>query len=110
MGGTYVLASGAPYTQPKSIYMIGSHLICEYGPFNSGRLPYYSRMDISANWYFRKGPKGKSGINVSVYNVLGKVNDLSLGMHYNEKNGTCTFKTAGIQLRFLPSVAIFHTF
>ena len=110
IGGTYVLASGAPYTQPKSIYMIGSHLICEYRPFNSGRLPYYSRMDISANWYFRKGPKGKSGINVSVYNVLGKVNDLSLGMHYNENNGTCTFKTAGIQLRFLPSVAIFHTF
>jgi hypothetical protein len=110
VGGTYVLASGAPYTPPKSIYLMGSRLICEYGDYNSGRLPYYSRMDISANWYFRKGPKGKSGINFSVYNVLGKVNELGFGMHVSYSRTSYSFKTSGVQLRFLPAIAIFHTF
>jgi len=110
IGGTYVLASGAPYTPPKSIYKMGDRLICEYGDYNSGRLPYYSRMDISANWYFRKGPKGKSGINFSVYNVLYKLNVLGLGIHVSRDFTSYSFRTTAIQLRILPSIAIFHTF
>ena len=110
VGGTFILASGAPYTPPVSVYMLGNRPVCEYGPFNSGRLPYYSRLDISANWYFRKGPKGKSGINFSVYNVLGKVNQVSLGLHSDVEMGVYSFRMLAIQLRFLPSVAVFHTF
>ena len=110
IGGSYVLASGTPYTPPKSMYLMGGRIVAEYGEYNSARLPYYSRMDISANWYFRKGPKGKSGINVSVYNVLGKVNHLGLGSHLNSKNMTYSYRTFDLQLRFLPAVAIFHTF
>ena len=110
VGGTYVLASGAPYTPPKSIYLVGGRLLCEYGEFNSARLPYYSRMDLSANWYFRKGPRGKSGINVSLYNVLAKVNQLGLGIHVSRNLESYSFRTSGIQLRVLPAIAVFHTF
>ena len=110
VGGTFILASGAPYTPPISVYTMGDRPVCEYAPFNSGRLRYYSRLDLSANWYFRKGPKGKSGINVSVYNVLGKVNDLGLGMHTSDDKKSYAFRSFGFKLRFLPSIAVFHTF
>ena len=110
VGGTFVLASGAPYTPPTSFYVIGSRMVCEYGDYNSARLPAYSRMDLSANWYFRKGPKGKSGINVSLYNVLGTVNHLAYGLHVNKDRTGYSFRSNFIQLRWLPSIAYFRTF
>lgn len=110
VGGTYVLASGAPYTPTTAIHLMGSRIVCEYGEYNSARLPAYSRLDISANWYFRKGPRGKTGLNVSMYNVLGKVNHLGYGLHINNDFTAYSFRTTPVQLRFLPSLAFFHTF
>ena len=110
IGGTYVLASGAPYTPPKAIYRIGDRLLCEYGEYNSARLPYYSRLDFSANWYFRKGPKGKTGLNLSIYNLLCKKNELGFGMHTNKDRTSYSFRTMGLKLAFLPALAFFHTF
>lgn len=110
VGGTYVLASGAPYTPTTAIHLIGSRILCEYGAYNSARLPAYSRLDISANWYFRRGAKGKTGLNLSMYNVLGKVNHLGYGLHISSDYTAYSFQTTPIQLRFLPSLAFFHTF
>ena len=110
VGSTYVLASGIPYTPTTAIHLLGSRIICEYGEYNSARLPAYSRLDISANWYFRKGPRGKTGLNLSMYNVLGKVNHLGYGLHINDEFTAYSFRTTPIQLRFLPSLAFFHTF
>ncbi len=110
VGGTYVLASGAPYTPPASIVLLGGRILCEYGAYNSARLPAYSRLDISANWYIKKGPRGKMGLNFSMYNVLGKKNELGYGMHINPDFTAYSFQTSGIQLRFLPALAFFMTF
>ena len=110
VGGTFVLASGSPYTPPKTFYLLGNRIVCEYGDYNSARLPAYSRMDISANWYFRKGAKGKSGINFSMYNMLGKINDLGYGMHVSRDRSAVSFRTSGFSLRFLPALTVFHTF
>lgn len=110
IGGSYIVATGAPYTPPKSIYRLGDRLLCEYGEYNSARLPYYSRLDVSFNWYFRKGPKGKTGLNVSIYNLLWKKNQLGLGMHVNRDLSSYSFRTSAMILTFLPALAFFHTF
>ena len=110
VGGTFVLASGTPYTKPLSFYVAGSRLICQYGPYNGSRLPPYMKMDLSANWYIKKGPKGKCGINFSMYNVFGRNNVVGYGLHMNKDFTAYTFKPSVIEIRFLPSVGYFHTF
>lgn len=110
VGATFVMASGTPYTRPTSFYLVGSRLVCSYGPYNGERLPTYAKMDISANWYIHRGPKYTNGINVSMYNVLGRINSLGYGLHYNRKENCFYFSPSTMQIRFLPSIAYFHRF
>lgn len=110
VGLTFVAGSGTPYTRPTSFYVVGSRMLCTYGPYNSERLPAYMKMDISANWYFHKGPKGKNGINFSMYNVLGRENSVGYGLSYDKKTSSYVFRPLQMQLRFLPAIAYFHTF
>ena len=110
VGATFVAASGTPYTRPTSFYMVGSRLVCTYGPYNAEALPAYVKMDLSANWYIRKGPRLTHGINASMYNVLGRVNVVGYGLHYNKENNTYSFRGNKIQIRFMPSVGYFLKF
>ena len=110
VGATFVLASGLPYTRPNAIYVMGSRVVCEYGPYNGERLPVYSKLDLSANWYIRRSPRGKTGFNFSMYNALGAKNTLAYGLHINNDRTAYAFKPASIALRFMPSLAFFHTF
>jgi hypothetical protein len=110
VGATFVAASGTPYTRPTSFYMAGSRLVCTYGPYNAETLPAYVKMDLNANWYIRKGPRLTHGINASMYNVLGRVNVVGYGLHYNKENNTYSFRGNKIQIRFMPSVGYFLRF
>ena len=109
-GLTYMLASGTPYTRPESFYVVGSRIICQYGPYNGARLPAYMRADFSANWYFRRGPRGKSGLNFSLYNILGNENALSYGVHFSKEEVSYSFKPLVLSIRFLPSLSVFYSF
>lgn len=110
VGGSLIVASGLPYTRPDAFYVVGSRLICNYGEFNGARLPTYTRLDLSANWYIRKTAKGKTGINFSVYNVLGIKNAISYGMHAGDDFNSYYFGTFSFTLGILPSIAFFHSF
>ena len=110
VGATFVAASGAPYTRPQSFYVSGSRLVCEYGPYNAERLPAYVKLDVSANWYIKKGPKGKCGLNFSMYNVLGRENAVAYGVHINPDLTAYEFRPMAIYAKFLPSIAFFCTF
>ena len=110
IGATFVAASGTPYTRPNAIYVLGSRLVCNYGTYNGDRLPAYVKLDLSANWYFRRTPKGKTGINVSLYNALGNKNYLGYGLHVNRELTSYSFIPLSMNIRFLPSLAFFHTF
>lgn len=110
VGATFVVASGTPYTRPTSFYVVGSRMVCDYGPYNGERLPAYAKMDISANWYFHRGPKGKNGLNISMYNVLGRENSVGYGLHTNRDFSAYEFRPTKIQIKFLPAIAYFHTF
>jgi hypothetical protein len=71
-----VYASGNRYTQPSSWYFINNTPVREYGKHNGARLPYYSRVDVSINYWFRED----NGINVSVYNLLMAKNPIFIAM------------------------------
>ena len=108
VGATFVLASGTPFTKPESIYFLANRMVCDYGPYNAERLPAYSKMDISVNWYIVKTPKRTGGINFSMYNVLGQENVLGYGIARKDFNYTyIPFK---FNIRFMPSLALFYKF
>ena len=109
VGGTFFAASGNPYTSPNSLYIIGDHLICNYGEHNASRLPAYVRLDLSVNWYFHKGERNSNGLNFSMYNALGRRNAAGYGVHADEE-GKYTFRPTSLSVRFLPSLAYFHKF
>lgn len=110
VGATFALATGTPYTRPEALYVLGSRLVCDYGPYNGERLPAYYKLDLSVNWYFRRTPKGKTGLNFSLYNALGSKNALGYGIHMKKDKSAYTFGPFSLNLRFLPSLAFFHTF
>lgn len=109
-GGTFVAASGTPYTRPESFYVLGDRLICNYGERNATRLPAYVRLDLSVNFYFHKDARRRNGINFSMYNALGRKNAVGYGVHYNRKKVEYSFRPTTFGIRFLPSLAYFHKF
>ena len=44
-----------------------------YGPRNGFRLPYYARLDLSATWFFRRGPRPHA-LSLNVYNATNRKN------------------------------------
>lgn len=110
LGGTFVAASGTPYTRPVSFYIMGDRVICNYGERNAARLPAYIKLDLSANWYFHRDKRRRNGLNFSVYNVLGRDNAVGYGVHINRERNAYSFRPTSFGIKFLPSVAYFHKF
>jgi hypothetical protein len=108
LGGTFVAASGTPFTAPQAFYVINGRLLSEYGQRNANRLKPYVRLDLSANYYFKKSKDRESGINISVYNVLMHSNDLFYRLKfYENKFGYRPFRFFG---KMLPSINYFYKF
>ena len=77
---TLVAAGGTPFTAPEYFYLLNRNLFVKYGEFNANRLNPYIRMDLSVNYDLKTG-KGRflksQGLNLSLYNVLCRGNDLA---------------------------------
>lgn len=106
LGASFVLATGLPYTAPAALYTLGNRLVCEYGPYNGARLPYYSRLDFSGTWHIRPN----SGLTFSLYNALGRKNALAMGIYYKKNDESYAFQPVSIYLRWLPSVSYYYNF
>ena len=109
-GGSFVCASGTPYTRPDSFYILGDRVICCYGERNAARLPAYARMDLSINWFFYRTDRRRAGLNFSMYNVLGRRNAVGFGVHSNQEDLSYEFLPTVFEIRFLPSLAVFYKF
>ena len=56
-----------------------------YGPRNGFRLPAYARLDLSATWFFRRGPRPHA-LSLNVYNATNRKNPFltTLGTEYGD--------------------------
>ncbi|MTI30875.1 TonB-dependent receptor [Xanthovirga aplysinae] len=76
--GTWIYATGKPYTAPVGGYeltMLDGNQISyiSIGEKNAFRLPDYHRLDLSATYGFNLG-KGKADVGLSVFNVYNHQN------------------------------------
>lgn len=108
-GGTFIAASGTPFTAPQAFYLLDSRLICLYGPRNGARLAPYIRLDLNFNWYFRKDTTLTHGINFSIYNALARNNELSYRFYYRE-DGSFAYAPFSFALRLMPGIGWFCKF
>ena len=85
LGGTYVLASGTPYTAPQQFYVINGNIISQYGQHNANRLKPYRRLDLSVNYDLCNRGGRRSGLNFSLYNVTMARNELFCRLKITKK-------------------------
>jgi hypothetical protein len=108
LSGTFVYASGAPFTAPEYYYISAGQIISKPSEHNSCRMRPYMRMDLSATYSITKNNRTENGINVSVYNVIGRKNDVMYRL--NMKEGLYSYSNMTFFLRWVPSISYFHKF
>lgn len=84
-----VYAGGTPFTAPEYFYMLDRKIFVKYGEFNGYRLKPYIRLDLSVNYDLKVAKESRirsHGINLSIYNVLGRVNQLGYRLKVYENN------------------------
>ena len=108
LGGAFVFADGIPFTAPESYYVLGRQLISEYGEFNGARMSPYIRLDLSANFYFRREGRRESGLNFSVYNVLCRKNTMACRIEMS--GGEYCYTSIPFPISCLPSISYFLRF
>lgn len=108
LGGTYVLATGTPYTAPTHFYVINNNLISEYSEHNANRLHPYRRLDLSANYDLSNKKGRRSGLNFSLYNVTMAKNDLFVRLKIRE--GKFSYRPYRFLLPIMPSVNYYYHF
>lgn len=107
-GGTYVFASGTPFTAPRKFYLLNESIISVFGDHNANRLNPYMRLDVSVNYDFRQRHGRRSGINVSLYNVTMHDNDIYYRLKiYKERFAAKPFR---FMLKVMPSVNYYYQF
>ena len=115
-GGTFIAATGTPLTAPESVYLNGGQIICQFGPHNAARLAPYIRLDVSFSWYFRKDERIRHGVCVSLYNALGRENEIAYKLFFRtaedsgDEEKAVAYIPFSMGLRFMPSVGWFYRF
>lgn len=107
-GGTFTAASGTPYTAPVSSYLMASRLVSLYGERNGARLAPYVRLDLNFNWYFRRDGKMSHGVNISLYNALGRENQV--GWMFMYEGAAFAYRPVSFGLAFMPGFGWFCKF
>lgn len=110
LGGTLVIAGGTPFTPADHLYYSSGQVVVNYAEFNSGRLPLYARLDLSANWSCIRTRIGNGGVNFSLCNALGCPNPSSYSLHIDRDSGEFNYDVNKSFLRFLPSASVYFRF
>ena len=105
---TMVYASGVPFTPPEYYYVSAGQIMTKPAEHNSSRMRPYIRMDASATYTIAKTDSQESGVNFSLYNVMGRKNDVMYRLRYND--GKYSYDRLGFFLRWVPSISYYHKF
>lgn len=108
-GANIVYASGTPFTAPVAIVLLNGCVVTQYGAHNANRLHPYFRTDVSVNYKWRGKGRTEQGMNLSVYNVTFRKNDLFYSVH-TYQDGSFAYRPTTFFLRALPSVSYFLHF
>jgi hypothetical protein len=106
--GTFVYASGLPFTAPEYYYISAGQIITKPGDHNACRMRPYMRMDLSVTFSITKNEKQENGINFSLYNALGRKNDVMYRLNLSE--GKYSYGGMVFFLRWVPSISYLHKF
>ena len=106
--GTFVFASGAPFTAPEAFYLSSGQIITKFGEHNACRMRPYIRLDLSATYILTKDQKQESGINFSLYNALRRYNDVMYRISVEDYGYRYT--AIGFFLQLVPSISYYHKF
>ncbi len=109
VGATAVCASGTPYTPAECFYLVGGQVISQYGERNSRRLKPYFRIDLSAGYKTKLLTRFEHGVNVSIYNLTARKNELFYSWKYSERNGL-TYVPKSFLVSILPSISYYVKF
>lgn len=104
VSAAFTYASGRVYTPTRYIYIIAGRVITDFAPRNSGRLPDYQRLDLSASYRFHTGPVTHL-VNLSLINAYGHRNVES--QHFTFDSETLRYRLSRTYslYRFLPSIS-----
>lgn len=108
--GTFTYASGLPFTAPGSYYISSGKIVANYREHNACRMRPYVRLDLSATWVIRKDASQENGINVSIYNVLARRNDVMYRLHISEEGDKFGYSGMSFGLCLVPSISYYHKF
>lgn len=106
--GTFVYASGAPFTAPESYYISSGQILTVFGEHNACRMRPYIRLDLSVTYNIIRTEKHENGINVSLYNALARENDVMYRVR--SENGKYSYRPMSFFLKLVPSVSYYHKF
>ena len=108
IAGTFIYASGIPFTAPQYYYVSAGQIISKPGEHNACRMRPYMRLDLSVTFPIIKNERQENGINVSLYNVTGRKNDVMYRLKYQD--GTYYYGNMSFFLRWIPSISYYHKF
>lgn len=103
-GGCLAFASGTPFTAPVSVEFINGCVVSQYGEYNGNRLKAYFRLDVSADYKWKSRGGVEQGVNISLYNVTCRRNDLFYRITTREDNAFA-YRPLSFYLPILPSVS-----
>lgn len=106
--GNFVFSSGRPFTAPEAFYISGGTIMTMYGDHNACRMRPYVRLDLSVNYAFIKTEKMENGMNLSVYNVLARNNEVMWKLSVTE--GKYAYMPASFFMKVMPSISYYHKF
>lgn len=107
--GTFIYASGLPFTAPNSFYISSGKVIASFGDHNACRMRPYVRLDLSVSRTLRKDENQENGINFSLYNVLCRRNEVMYRLYISEDNNFA-YRSMAFGLRLMPSISYYHKF
>jgi TonB dependent receptor/Carboxypeptidase regulatory-like domain/TonB-dependent Receptor Plug Domain len=104
LGSTFSLATGLPLTLPVGRYLVDGIFATELGARNSGRLPLYHRLDLSATRTFSRGE-----LQLGVLNAYNRFNAQSLRFRQQSANPLVTEARQTAIFGIVPSISyVFH--
>ena len=109
LSATYIFATGTPYTEIKSGYILGESGIVQLGRHNASRYPALNRLDLGVSYQLPSERQIAHSVKIAVYNATFAKNPISY--NYNNYKGNTLYKRPiYIFTTAIPSVSYFLHF